>query len=95
MRKIRKEVVYGKFGEEADIRFFQGVIENSLKSDEETKKEIHQLWKEIYQHRKKIEKVLKPLLKERKETRKLYEKKIEEIREKAKKKKPRKVASGD
>jgi len=84
VRNIKKKIVYGKVGKEADVWFLKGAIESSLKTEKETKAEIKQLWKEIYQRRKRIETKLKPLLKSGEEYRKSLEKKIEEIREKPK-----------
>jgi flagellar biosynthesis chaperone FliJ len=84
VRNIKKKVVYGKFGTEADVWFLKGAIETSLKTERETKAEIKQLWKQIYQLRKRIETKLKPLLKSGEEYRQNLDKKIEEIREKQK-----------
>ena len=84
MRNIKKKIVYGKFGPEGDVWFLKGAIETSLKTEKETRAEIKQLWKQIYQFRKRIETKLEPLLKSGEEYRQSLEKKIEEIREKQK-----------
>ena len=75
MRNIKNKVVYGKFGKEADIWFLKGAIETSLKTEKETRAEIKQLWKQIYQFRKRIETKLKPLLKSGEEYRQSLDKK--------------------
>jgi N-acetyl-beta-hexosaminidase len=80
MRSVRRKIVCGKFGLEADIRFFQFGIEKSLEDEKRIKGEIRQYWKDIYQHRKKIDRQLKPELVKIVEYRKLYEKKIEDLR---------------
>lgn len=91
MRSVKRKIVYGKFGDEADIRFMQLGIESSLENEKCVKAEIKQLWKQIYRARKRIEKVLKSSLSGFPENRAIYEQRIKQIREKAEIKRKQKL----